>query len=144
MLPRLQPKLITHVTSKAIRLLIKPIDLRFELPPGLPKIERKKHFRNYFLTVFYFSLFSHLGTTVEPLFLQMQLFDVRDRRRLSEVHYVYLEYNPTMLKENEKAGDETRTQQCILTIDAPSKDIFLVVRLFGILRPDESPSESYW
>jgi hypothetical protein len=115
--PRLQPSLVTCATSRAMRVLVEPIDLRFELPP------------------------------VEPLYVQLQVYNLRERRRMSEVHYMHVEYNTTMLDmaaNGSAFAPETRLQKAILTIDDPSPDVYIVLRMFCILRPDEDPHEPYY
>jgi hypothetical protein len=116
--PRLQPSLVTNNTSRAMRVLVEPIDLRFELPP------------------------------VEPLYCQLQVYNLRERRRLSEVHYMHVEYNTTMLdmaaSNSATAAPETRLQKAIVTIDEPSPDIYIVLRVYCVLRPDEDPHEPYY
>ena len=47
---------------------------------------------------------------------------MREGRRLSEVHYVYVEYNPTMIElagKHVNAAAETQRQKCVVTIDDP-------------------------
>jgi hypothetical protein len=85
--PKLQPRLMLS-SPAAVRVLIEPIDLRFEMPP------------------------------VEPLYCSVQIWNIKEKRRLSgartskgetanvfltcvvvcvEIGYMYNEYNPTLI-----------------------------------------------
>lgn len=88
---------------------------------------------------------------VEPLYCQVQVFNIRERRRLSEVRsrrllrlpnfrssslfqigYVYGEYNPTLIDlaaRQTTAAPETQVQKLIVTIDDPVRALLLVSSL---------------
>ena len=73
-----------------------------------------------------------LDLEVEPLFASMALYDLKERKKISENFYFDLTPEPTkklLMDHVLKQDVSTLSRSCIFNITFPSPDIFIVVRV---------------
>ncbi|XP_076063961.1 dedicator of cytokinesis isoform X2 [Oratosquilla oratoria] len=80
-----------------------------------------------------------LELDIEPVFASMALYDLKEKRKISENYYFDMNPEPLkrMLTSHVPFQDiSTLSRTCIFDITYPSSDIFLVVRLEKVLQGD--------
>ncbi|XP_067927943.1 dedicator of cytokinesis protein 7-like [Watersipora subatra] len=82
---------------------------------------------------------------MEPLFATMALYDLREKKKISENFYFDLASEPIkklLIDHVPRQDISSLSRSCIFNITYPSPDIFIVVRLEKVLQPGDV-SETY-
>ncbi|TKR95511.1 hypothetical protein L596_009672 [Steinernema carpocapsae] len=82
-----------------------------------------------------------LEPVFEPLFGSVVLYDIKSRRRISEVFH--FDFNTDELKrlvsgQTEEEGEASKCRQGIFSLSDPSADVFIVIKLDKVLQGCES------
>lgn len=81
-----------------------------------------------------------LNLVIEPIFAVMALYDVREKKKVSE--NFHFDMNPDQIRRmlepysNEKPDSSTMAKACVFDVTQPSTDLFLVVKLEKVLQGD--------